>query len=195
LAGGQQKREGIHPAVATAAALATVVGTVIAVLAFVVGAFDDDSGKSDQESTSATAPVIESLAYEPPSGIDATGVSGPVSEGKAIYLVARRPNNGEFVASTTAKLSESTQTDDQLRWRALLDLNTTSLAYGVKSDDQPVPYEVVAAVLPKARSSPSDSSSGSPYADSFSDSSADASDGPDLDAAEALSAPRLITVP
>jgi hypothetical protein len=163
-----------------------VAGTVIAVLAFVVGIFDDDSGKPNPESTPTTRPVIESLAYVPPSEIDAAGISAPVSKGEAIYLFARRPKNGELVASTAARLSER---DDELRWRALLDLGRTKLAFGVESGDRSGPYEVVAAVMPKVRSP----QGGSPYATNYSSSAA--AGGLDLDAAEAVSAPRLVRVP
>jgi hypothetical protein len=191
LARGEGQRQGIHPAVATAAALASVVGAVIAVLAFVVGIFDDENGSTKAVSTASTSdPVIESLVNVPPASIDAAGVSGPVSEGKAIYLVARQPKNGDLVASTTARVSKAGESGEQLHWRALLDLGKTSLGSTLGSEGGgSAPYEVVAAVLPKVRST----SGSSPYATDYSTGAS--ADAPDLDAAEAVSSPRLVQVP
>jgi hypothetical protein len=172
--------------------LGTVAAAAIAILGFVVGIFED-AANPDPGSPRATPPVIESLAYVPPSAIDAAGISGPVAEDKAIYLVARRPSSGELVASTTATLSPPVESEDELHWRARLDLHSAALGAQVESSDGPVPYEyeVVAAVMPE----PDSSLGGSQPATSMS-ANASASDPQevDLDDAEAVSPPRLVTV-
>jgi hypothetical protein len=99
LAKARREREGVHPAIATAAA----VGTVAA-------------------------------AYVPPSRIDTAGTSGPLSDGNAIYLVARRPDDGQLVASTAAQLSRSAEREGELHWRALLDLETGTLGSAIQSE-------------------------------------------------------------
>jgi hypothetical protein len=169
------------------------------ILGFVVGGFgDDDDGGANPEPTGASVPVIESLVHVPPSAIDASGVSGPVSEGKAIYLVARRPDNGALVASTTARLSQPSE-GEELHWRALLDLRATTLSSAVKSDEAPVSYELVAAVLPELRSR-DDSGFGlgnsvSSYGNNLSTNASAGDVGLDLDDAEAVSAPRTVKIP
>jgi hypothetical protein len=212
----QRQREGIHPAFPIAAALATVVGTVIALLTFVFG---DDNGSPSPEPAPVSAPKIESVRHIPPSSIDASGVSGPIAEGNAIYLVARRPTSGEVVASVGAKTTPPKDAEAELRWRALLDLSTARLVERLREsavehgrqaiprvEDLPGSYEVVAAVLPKV-SAPAPESFVEALA-RFSGSAAALAEGDPvtlrhintlaeggLAAAEAVSPPRLVIVP
>jgi hypothetical protein len=189
----QRQRQSVHPAIATAAALGSVAAAVVAVLAFVVGVFDDEeNGSSNPELTGTSEPVIESLVHVPPSALDAAGVSGPVSEGKAIFLVARRPKSGELVASAAAKFSESSSNEDQLHWRALLDLGTTGVSFAGGSDEAQGAYEVVAAVMPKSTNTSASSGSSGPWTNFSTGASAD---GLDLDDAQVVSSPRTITIP
>jgi hypothetical protein len=161
---------------------------VIAVLGFVLGIFG--GGESvDSPSPRSGAPVIESVAYVPPSRIDAAGTSGPVSDGNAIYLVARRPDDGQLVASTAAQLSRSAAREGELHWRALLDLETGTLGSAIQSDDRAASYEVVAAVAPEVRSA------GDEWPASVTSASAGTSSGGiDIDDAEVVSPPELVTV-
>jgi hypothetical protein len=172
--------------VATAAALATVAAGLVAVLGFVVGVFDDDG----DEPAAADGPAITTLGKIPPSTIDAAGTSGPVSEENAIYLVARRLEDGVPVAAATADVSESSENEDVLRWHAVLDIGTPALGYAVKGEDRPVPYQVVAAVMPEGQSSDGGSSGGGPAVPLSVTTLSE--DGIDLDAAESVSEPRVI---
>ena len=201
----QRQRQAVHPKIATAAALGSVAAAVVAVLAFVVGIFDDEeNGTSSPELIAASDPVIRSLVHVPPSAIGAAGISGPVSDEQAIYLVARRPEDGEVVASTIATLAESSE--GELRWRALLELKTSALGVAVKAPDGPVPYEVLAAVMPKSsgfsigNSTNSSGNGNNPFGNSYSSNANSTSTGAsgdslDLDNATAVSAPQTISIP